>query len=98
MALAAPTPRAAAAAAGTGGGPAEFGDGAGEHVLDEDPFGSPVAAQVVEEADDGDHVGPRVEGGAGRLLPQGGEPLCGIGAESQQVDPAVRDVGGRGAG
>jgi hypothetical protein len=57
------------------------------------PFGAPVVAQVVEEADDGDDVGPRVVGVTGRALPQGGEPLGGIGAEGQQVHPAVRDVG-----
>jgi len=76
----------------------EFGDGAGEHVLDQEPLGAPSVAQVVEEADDGDHVRPRVVGGTGRVPPQGGEPLGRLGAEGQQVHPAVRHVGHRRAG
>jgi hypothetical protein len=71
-------------------GPAEVGDGTGEHVLNQQPLGSPVVTQVVEEADDGDHVPPRVIGGAGGLLPPGGEPLGRAGAEGEQVDLAVR--------
>jgi hypothetical protein len=34
---------------------------------------SPVVAQVVQEADDGDDVGPRVMFGAGHSFPAGGE-------------------------
>jgi hypothetical protein len=32
------------------------------------------------------------------MLPQGGEPLRRVGAEGQQVHPAMRHVGGRRAG
>ena len=53
---------------------------AGEHLLDQQPFGSPVVTQVVEKADNGDDVGPRVvrgtqvtchRGGSGRMAPGG---------------------------
>lgn len=58
--------------------PVKIGDGAGEHVLDEEPLWPPVAAEVVEESD-GDDVGPRVIGSTSGALPQGGEALSHIG-------------------
>jgi len=78
--------------------PAQVGHGAGEHVLDQEPLRAPVAAQIVEEADDGDDVAPRVVRGAGHPLPPSGEALRDLGAHGQQVHPAVRHVGRRGPG
>ena len=77
---------------------AQVGHGPGEHVLDQEPLRAPVLVQVVEEADDGDHVTPRVVRGSGRPLPQGGEALDDLGPHGQQVQPAVRHVGRRGPG
>jgi sulfate permease, SulP family len=77
--------------------PAQFGHGPGEHVLDQEPLRAPVVVQVVEEADDGDHVAPRVVRGAGHPLPRDGEALGDPGPHRQQVHPAVRHVGRRAA-
>jgi len=78
--------------------PSQFGHGPGEHVLDQQPLRVPVAVQVAEEADDSDHVAPRVIRGTGHPLPRTGEALDDLGPHGQQVQPAVRHVGGRGPG
>jgi MFS superfamily sulfate permease-like transporter len=77
---------------------AQFGHGPGEQVLDQEPLRAPVAVQGVEEADDRDHVAPRVVRGTGHALPRNGEALGDLGPHAQQVQPAVRHVGRSGPG
>ena len=78
--------------------PGQVGHGTGEHVLHQEPLRTPAVTQVVEEADDGDDVAPRVIPGAGRPFPPAGEALRDLGAHGEQVHPAVRHVGRRGPG
>ena len=54
--------------------------------------------QVVEEADDGDHVAPRVVHRVGLSFPASREARHNLGAHGQQVQPAVRHVGRGGPG